>query len=148
MRAIQVEEYGGRDALSLVETDVPEPGDGEVRIEVNAAGINFADIMQRRGHYQGGPEAPYVPGLEVADAPADAVTHGVDDARDFQPRNVGGLRTTLVVTPALHDVREVDPRGLHLDAHFAVVGFRDVRPDEREGVASAVLLDLDCSHRS
>ena len=82
MRAIQVEEYGGRDALSLVGTDVPEPDDGEVRIEVKAAGINFADIMQRRGHYQGGPEAPYVPGLEVAgvvDAVGDGVGRSVGD---------------------------------------------------------------------
>jgi len=82
MRAIQVEEYGGRDALSLVGTDAPEPDDGEVRIEVKAAGINFADIMQRRGHYQGGPEAPYVPGLEVAgvvDAVGDGVGRSVGD---------------------------------------------------------------------
>jgi len=82
MRAIQVEEFGGQDVLEVVDADVPEPGDGEVRIEVKAAGINFADIMQRRGHYMGGPEPPYVPGLEVAgvvDAVGDGVGRSVGD---------------------------------------------------------------------
>jgi len=66
MKAAQVPEYGERDVLEVIETDKPEPGKGEVRIEVKAAGINFADIMQRRGHYHGGPKPPYIPGLEVA----------------------------------------------------------------------------------
>jgi NADPH2:quinone reductase len=76
MRAVRVTEYGGRDVLDVNETERPEPGDGEVRIEVQAAGINFADIMQRRGHYQGGPATPYTPGLEVAGV-VDAVGDGV-----------------------------------------------------------------------
>jgi NADPH2:quinone reductase len=77
MRAIQVTEFGGRDAIETVEIDEPEPGPGEVRIAVEAAGLNFADVMQRRGHYLGGPEPPYVPGLEVAGT-VDAVGEGVD----------------------------------------------------------------------
>lgn len=76
MKAVQVTEYGDRDVFDVVETEKPEPGEGEVRIEVKAAGINFADIMQRRGHYHGGPEPPYVPGLEVAGV-VDAVGDGV-----------------------------------------------------------------------
>ena len=66
MKAIEVTEYGDSSKLELTEKDVPEPGKQQVRIEVEAAGINFADIMQRRGLYPGGPDAPYVPGLEVA----------------------------------------------------------------------------------
>ncbi|MFC7045978.1 zinc-binding alcohol dehydrogenase family protein [Halobacteriaceae archaeon GCM10025711] len=77
MRAIQVSEYGDADALEPVETGTPDPGPGEVRIEVAAAGINFADVMQRRGHYPGGPEPPYVPGLEAAGT-IDAVGEDVD----------------------------------------------------------------------
>jgi NADPH2:quinone reductase len=76
MRAIQVAEFGDSSVLAEVERDRPEPGEGQVRIEVRAAGINFADIMQRRGHYHGGPEPPYVPGLEVAGV-IDAVGEGV-----------------------------------------------------------------------
>jgi NADPH2:quinone reductase len=77
MRAIEVTEFGGRDVIEVVDRDAPDPGEGEVRIEVQAAGVNFADIMQRRGHYQGGPEPTYVPGMEVA-GEIDAVGEGVD----------------------------------------------------------------------
>ncbi|MCU4753038.1 NADPH:quinone oxidoreductase family protein [Halobacteria archaeon AArc-curdl1] len=66
MNAIEVGSYGDSDVLEVVERDIPEPGPGEVRIEVEAAGINFADIMQRRGLYPGGPEPAYVPGMEAA----------------------------------------------------------------------------------
>ncbi|MFP8890011.1 quinone oxidoreductase family protein [Natrialbaceae archaeon A-CW2] len=66
MDAIEVGSYGDSDVLEVVERDIPEPGPGEVRIEVEAAGINFADIMQRRGLYPGGPEPAYVPGMEAA----------------------------------------------------------------------------------
>lgn len=77
MRAIEASAYGDSEVLELTERDRPEPGPGEVRIEVEAAGVNFADIMQRRGHYHGGPEPPFVPGLEVAGV-VDAVGDGVD----------------------------------------------------------------------
>ncbi|MFC7059446.1 quinone oxidoreductase family protein [Halovenus salina] len=76
MHAVRVKEYGSRDVLDVEEVAQPEPDAGEVRIEVTAAGINFADIMQRRGHYQGGPSPPYTPGLEVAGV-VDAVGEGV-----------------------------------------------------------------------
>jgi NADPH2:quinone reductase len=66
MKAIEVTEYGDSSNLELTDKDVPEPGEQEVRIEIEAAGINFADIMQRRGLYPGGPDTPYVPGLEAA----------------------------------------------------------------------------------
>ncbi|WP_226480645.1 quinone oxidoreductase family protein [Natrinema amylolyticum] len=78
MKAIEVSEYGDSDALEVVDADRPEPNAGEVRIEIEAAGINFADIMQRKGQYPGGPEAPYVPGMEAAGT-VDAVGEGVDD---------------------------------------------------------------------
>ena len=76
MKAVQVAEFGDASTLELVDAEVPDPGEGEVRIAVKAAGINFADIMQRRGHYDGGPEPPYVAGLEVAGV-VDAVGEGV-----------------------------------------------------------------------
>ena len=76
MKAVAVTEFGGSEGMDVVDRDEPEPGPGEVRIEVKAAGINFADIMQRRGEYQGGPEPPYVPGMEAAGV-VDAVGEGV-----------------------------------------------------------------------
>lgn len=90
MRAVTVTEYGDSEVLETVDRDVPEPGPGEVRVAVRAAGINFADIMQRRGHYQGGPSPPYVPGLEVAGV-VDAVGEGV--GRDVGDEVAGFVET-------------------------------------------------------
>ncbi len=77
MRAIRVTEFGGTDVLEAVDVDAPDPGPGQLRIDIAAAGINFADIMQRRGAYLGGPEPSYVPGMEAAGT-VDAVGEGVD----------------------------------------------------------------------
>ncbi|WP_299270341.1 quinone oxidoreductase family protein [Halorientalis sp.] len=82
MKVAEITEFGGNENVAVTDQEKPEPGAGEVRIEVRAAGINFADIMQRRGHYQGGPEPPYVPGMEVAgvvDAVGDGVGRDVGD---------------------------------------------------------------------
>ena len=81
MKAIEVTEYGDSDRLAVIDTDRPEPGPGEVRIAIEAAGINFADIMQRRGLYPGGPEPPYAPGMEAAGR-IDAVGDGVEDVSE------------------------------------------------------------------
>ena len=76
MRVAEVTEFGDSSTVEVKDREKPEPDAGELRVEVKAAGINFADIMQRRGHYQGGPEPPYVPGMEVAGV-VDAVGDGV-----------------------------------------------------------------------
>ncbi|MCU1647215.1 MAG: putative oxidoreductase [Nocardia sp.] len=49
MRAIVVRSYGGPEALELVECPVPEPGPGEVRVRVEAAGVNPVDAVTRSG---------------------------------------------------------------------------------------------------
>src|ERR671935_169707 len=66
MRAIQLEEFGGPEALRLVE--LPDPGlrDGEVVVEVARAGINFADTHVTRNDYLANQELPLIPGGEIA----------------------------------------------------------------------------------
>jgi len=66
MSAIVVETPGGPEALVLREIDVPQPRRGEVLIRVKAAGVNFPDVMQRRGLYNPPPGASPYPGLEIA----------------------------------------------------------------------------------
>jgi NADPH2:quinone reductase len=66
MRAVQQQEFGGPEVLAVVELPVPEPGPGEVLIEVARAGVNFADTHQRRNEYLAAAELPLVPGSEVA----------------------------------------------------------------------------------
>lgn len=65
MRAIVATAVGGPEVLELRELPTPEPGPGEVTIAVAFAGVNFAEVMGRRGDLGPMPE-PFVPGLEVA----------------------------------------------------------------------------------
>ncbi|HEX8192722.1 MAG TPA: NAD(P)H-quinone oxidoreductase [Allosphingosinicella sp.] len=66
MMAIDPDAPGGPEVLRLVERPAPQPGAGEVLIEVHAAGVNRPDILQRRGFYPPPAGAPTIPGLEVA----------------------------------------------------------------------------------
>ncbi len=71
MRAIQLQEFGGPEVLQLVELPTPTAGDGMVLIEVNRAGLNFADTHQRTNSYLAKATLPLVPGSEVAGIRAD-----------------------------------------------------------------------------
>ncbi len=76
MRAVLCEAWGEPEGLRLGEVDVPEPGPGEVRLAVHAAGVNFADILMVAGKYQEKPPFPFTPGLEAAGV-VEAVGEGV-----------------------------------------------------------------------
>ena len=66
MRAALCKEFGTPPKLKVDNIDVPTLGKGEVRIEVHACGINFADVLIVQGKYQTKPPLPFVPGGEVA----------------------------------------------------------------------------------
>ncbi|WP_410599132.1 zinc-binding dehydrogenase [Amycolatopsis sp. lyj-90] len=67
MRALRQDSANGPEDLHLIaDAPVPVPGPGEILVKVTAAGVNFADVMQTRGTYEGGPAAPYVAGFEAA----------------------------------------------------------------------------------
>lgn len=66
MRAVVVTAPGGPQVLQLADVPDPAPGPGEILIEVAAAGVNRADLLQRAGHYSPPPGAPDTLGLEVA----------------------------------------------------------------------------------
>lgn len=66
MRVVEIGEPGGPEALRMADRDRPTPGQGEILIEVGAAGVNRPDVMQRQGLYPPPPGAPEWPGLEVA----------------------------------------------------------------------------------
>jgi putative PIG3 family NAD(P)H quinone oxidoreductase len=80
VKAITIPEPGEADALVLDDVPDPEPGPGEVRIRVCAAGVNRADVQQRKGFYPPPPGASEYPGLEVSgtvDAVGEDVTQWV-----------------------------------------------------------------------
>lgn len=67
MRAVRITEPGGPEVLSVQEVPDPEPGPDEVLVEIRAAALNRADLLQRRGGYPAPPGWPAdVPGLECA----------------------------------------------------------------------------------
>ena len=71
MRCVQIEEFGGPEVLEVADLPKPEPGEGEVLIEVSRAGINFADTHQRENSYLARYEVPLVLGGEVAGTTPD-----------------------------------------------------------------------------
>jgi NADPH:quinone reductase len=66
MRAIQIEEFGGPEAMRLTDVPDPQPADGEVAVEVTRAGINFADTHVTRNDYLAKHQLPLIPGGEIA----------------------------------------------------------------------------------
>ena len=64
MRAALVREFGGPEVLRAEEVPRPEPGEGEVLIQLEAAGVNRADVLTRSGGYHAAGQPPLVPGLE------------------------------------------------------------------------------------
>ena len=76
MKALVITKRGGPDVLKVEDRPDPEPADGQVRVAVRAAGINFADLMARVGLYPDAPDLPAVVGYEVA-GEVDAVGEGV-----------------------------------------------------------------------
>ncbi len=65
MRAIQVTEFGGPEVLVLRDVPEPQPTDGEVLVDVSAAGINYADTHQAENTYNVPTQLPLIPGAEV-----------------------------------------------------------------------------------
>ena len=76
MKAIRIHQYGGLDALSYDDVEVPQPGAGEVRIRIGAAGLNFIDTYKRGGVYKS--TLPLILGEEAAGT-VDALGAGVSD---------------------------------------------------------------------
>lgn len=98
MRQIWVTRIGAPGVLEVREAPDPEPGAGQVRIRVRAAGINFADIMARMGLYPDAPKLPCVVGYEVS-GDVDAIGSGVSGVtvgdRVLAATRFGGYSDTL-----------------------------------------------------
>jgi NADPH:quinone reductase-like Zn-dependent oxidoreductase len=104
MRAVFITRKGGPEVLQVREVPDPQPGPGQVRVDVRAAGLNFADVMARMGLYPDAPPLPAVVGYEVAgvvDAVGAGVTTPVPGDRVLALVRFGG-QATKVVLPAGH----------------------------------------------
>lgn len=81
MKQVWISKAGDPDVLQVRKNPDPIPRNGEVRIRVQASGINFADILGRMGMYSDAPKIPYVPGYEVTGV-IDAIAQGSVDAKE------------------------------------------------------------------
>jgi NADPH:quinone reductase len=63
---IKVARFGGPEVLQLVEEEIGPPGPRQVLIRVEAAGVNFADVLMRHGSYRRNQAIPFTPGIEAA----------------------------------------------------------------------------------
>lgn len=102
MRAVRIPRTGGPEVLEAVDLPVPEPGPGEVAVDVAFAGVNYVDVMFRRGDV--GAALPLVPGVEVSGR-VRALGEGVEGLRVGQPvaastPTTAGGYAEVVVAPA------------------------------------------------
>ncbi|MBV8932193.1 MAG: quinone oxidoreductase [Kutzneria sp.] len=136
MRAIEVSGFGGPEVLRLAEVGDPEPGPGQLLVEVAASGVNYIDVYHRTGVYQ--QPVPFVPGLEGAGrvlAVGDGVTEfGVGDqvAWSSTPRSyaekVAVPAADAVAVPAGVDAATAAASMLQgLTAHYLTVSTYPVR---------------------
>jgi NADPH:quinone reductase-like Zn-dependent oxidoreductase len=103
MRQAVISRYGSPDVFQIREVPDPTPGEGEVRIRVGAAGINFADVLSRLGLYPDAPKPPFVVGYEVAgqiDAIGASVPRFAPGDRVVSLTRFGGYSDVVVVPAA------------------------------------------------
>src|SRR5580693_5865604 len=65
-RAVMLTKIGGPEVLQIVELPMQEPGPGQLRVRVRAAGVGSTDLTMLAGNYLYAPKIPFVPGYEVA----------------------------------------------------------------------------------
>lgn len=124
MRQILISKAGSPDVLVVKESPDQIPRNGELRIKVEAAAVNPADILGRMGRYKNAPAFPYVPGFEIAGT-VDVVTQGVSGFREgdhvLAYVNNGGYSDTICV-PYLQAFKRLDwmsaPDGAALPVDF------------------------------
>lgn len=127
MRAVVVADHGGADVLAVQGRPVPEPGPGQLLVEVAASGVNFIDVYRREGIYP--VDTPFVLGNECAGRVL-AIGAGVDGVA------VGDLVATAAGGGGTHATHAV------LDADQTVPVPADVAPD----MAAAAMLQGMTAH--
>ena len=141
MKAMMSHEAGGPETLKFTEVATPEPGKGQIRIAVKAAGVNFPDTLIIRDLYQFRPPRPFAPGGEVAGV-VEAVGDGV---RGFKAGDRvlsgginGGFATHFIAdagrTHKIPDKMPFDEAAAFMltygTSHYALKDRANIRPGE------------------
>lgn len=157
MQTITIPRFGPPSVLELREAPDPEPGPGQVRIQVAASGLNFAEVAARQGLYPDAPKPPCVVGYEVSGT-VDKLGPGVEGpalgARVLALTRFGGHASSVVVDarfafPMPDSMSFAEGAGLpvnYLTAHHMLFRVGNVQPGEHVlihmaagGVGTAVL---------
>jgi len=141
MRAVVVREFGPPESIRVEEFPAPVPDEGQVLVDVHAAGVNFPDLLVMQGKYQILPQRPFVPGKECAGV-VRAVGAGVTtckpgdrilmwmEAGAFAEQAVASQANCFVI-PERMSFEAASCFGLvYQTAHFALVTRAAMRPDE------------------
>ena len=148
MRAWTLPRTGPPDVLKLTEVPTPELGPGEVAVRVEAIGINYAEVLSRKGLYGWAPKRPYVPGMEAVGT-IEALGAGVTDRRVGERVICGlkyGVYAERVVIPAKRalttfehfSLEETAAYGVNfLTAWVALKEMARLRPTDRVGITAA-----------
>lgn len=108
-KTIRLTQYGGPEAMQLVDVEVGDPGPGEIRIRHHACGLNFIDVYQRTGLYQN--PLPLQLGMEgagIVEAVGEGVTHLKAGDRAAYASNPPGSYSSARVMPAKNVVKLPD----------------------------------------
>ncbi|PYV18490.1 MAG: NADPH:quinone reductase [Acidobacteria bacterium] len=146
MKAIRVHETGGPEKLVYEEVPLPEPGSGQARVKVAAAGLNFIDVYFRTGLYK--TALPFTPGMEAAgtvDAVGDGVTEVKPGDRVAYAMNLGAYGEyalarawQLVPLPSALDFTTAAAATLQgMTAHYLTHSTYPLRPGETALVHAA-----------
>ncbi len=121
MKALRIEKYGGPEVMQIVDVPVPEPDDGEVRVRVQAAALNYSDIMIREGTYVDATPLPYMMGREFCGT-IDAVGPGVSGWSTGQ-RVIGSAMSGAMAEQVAVSARTLlpCPDGLSADEGAAIL---------------------------
>jgi NADPH:quinone reductase-like Zn-dependent oxidoreductase len=106
-RRVEFTKAGSPSTIRVTEMTMPEPKQGQVRVKVAFAGINFADLLMRLGFYQPRPPYPFTPGYEVSgtiDALGEGESHFTIGQRVVAAMSTGGQSSHVVV-----DIQRVLP---------------------------------------
>lgn len=152
-RTVRFNQLGGPEVLQIEELPVAEPQPGEVRLKVQAIGLNRAEIMFRTGQYLEQPEFPSRIGIEAAGI-VDAVGLGVTNVRVGDKVSVAtgqsigkyGTYTESAIIPAASAIaypKNLTPEQAasvwvqYLTAYFAFVDLAKVQPDQAVLITAA-----------
>lgn len=119
MKAVRIHEFGGPEVLRYDDVSLPEPGVGEARVKLAAAGVNFIDIYHRKGLYPG--KLPFTLGQEGAGV-VDVIGPGVNELKPGDRvayASVQGSYAEYAIVPAARLVPV--PAGVTLDLAAAVM---------------------------